>query len=379
MAGQRRRHHGGTIRRLSSGRWQVRVLDKPTGGHVSLGTYATKQDANAALNRAVADQSRGKWVSPERGRVTVGAYAGEWIDQHASIGPRTRETYAGLLRKHIAPHLGELTMGDLTTATVRRWHARVQENASADRAAKAYRLLRAVCNTAVEDSVLAVNPSQVKGAGVERPDERPTATVAEVQALADAVPPRFRMLVLMAAWTGLRFGELAGLVRSDLDLLHGTVSVTKNRQRLDDGTSVVVRPKSAAGRRVVSIPPPLLPQLADHLERYVSADVDAVVFTGERGAPMDRSRWNREWRKVRVAAGRPDLRFHDLRHTGNTLAAATGASTRELMARMGHASPRAALIYQHATQDRDEAIARALGELIEPADVRRIDDGNTAT
>jgi len=89
-------------------------------------------------------------------------------------------------------------MGNLTTATVQRWHAALHDRASPDTAAKAYRLLRALCNTAVEDSVLAVNPCQVKGAGVERPDERPTATVAEIQALAEAVPP-LRMVPLTLA------------------------------------------------------------------------------------------------------------------------------------------------------------------------------------
>jgi integrase len=226
----------------------------------------------------------------------------------------------------------------------------------------------------VEDGVLAVNPCQLKRAGVERSDERPIATVAEVAALADAVPPRHRMLVLMGAWCGLRLGELTALTRADVDLLHGTVSVTKNRQRLDDGTVVVLPPKSDAGRRVVSIPPPLLPQLEEHLGEWVGPEKDALIFTSEHGYPMHRSNWNRTWRQARAAIGRPDLRFHDLRHTGNTLAAATGASTKELMARMGHSSPRAALIYQHATRERDEAIARALGELIAPAPVVELDE-----
>lgn len=96
------------------------MLDRATGKHVSLGTFPTKQDANAALNRAVADQSRGKWVSPERGRVTVAAYAREWIERHPGLGPRTRERYAGLLEHHITPHLGKASIGDLTTASVRR-------------------------------------------------------------------------------------------------------------------------------------------------------------------------------------------------------------------------------------------------------------------
>jgi integrase len=368
-----RRQQGGTVRRLPSGRWQARVLDRTTNAYASLGTYAAKQDANAALTRAVADQSRGAWVSPARGKVALGVYAAEWIAQHPTLAPRTRELYSSLLRVHIAPHLGAASMGDLTTAGVRRWHAALHEAKSPTTAAKAYRLLRTICNTAVEDAVLVLNPCQVKGAGVERSPERPTATVAEVAALADAVQPRFRVLVLLAAWTGLRLGELLALERSDIDLLHGTVSVSKSRQRLDHGGSITVPPKSAAGYRVVSIPPPLVAQVAAHLDTYTGPGRDAVVFTGELGAPLDRHRWSTYWQKARKAVGRPDLRFHDLRHTGNTLAAATGASTKELMARLGHASPRAALLYQHATRDRDEAIAVALGKLMEPTPVADLD------
>ncbi|HVM14914.1 MAG TPA: tyrosine-type recombinase/integrase [Egibacteraceae bacterium] len=369
-----RRHHGGSIRALTSGRWQVRVHDRATGRHVTLGTFPTKEDANAALSAAVADQNRGKWVTPQRGQVPLAAYCQQWIDEHTGLGPRTRDTYQSILDRHVAPHLGESHLGHLTTATVRRWHTKLHKEASPSAAAKAYRLLRAVCNTAVEDGVLAVNPCQVKGAGVERPDERPIATVAEVQALADAVPPRYRALVLLAAWCSLRLGELTALTRADLDLLHGKVKVTKNLQRLDDGTLVVVKPKSEAGRRTVTIPPPLLPDVKAHLDAYVGVARDALVFTNERGRPIHRHRWSDIWRRARLTVGRPDLRFHDLRHTGNTLAAATGASTAELMARMGHNSPRAALIYQHATQDRDEAIAHALGELIKPAPVTGLDD-----
>lgn len=372
MSRGKRRHHGGTVRQLPSGRWQARVYDDGTGKHVSAGTFPTKGDAQVALTQALADHSRGKWVAPDRSRVTVESYIRSWIDGHPKLGVRTRERYNGLLKQHIAPHIGKARLGELTTAKVRRWHAKLHTTVSPDTAAKAYRLLRAVCNTAVQDSVLAVNPCQVKGAGVEHHDERPTATVAEVVALAAAVPERFRMLVQLATWTSLRLGELAALTRADIDLVHGTVKVTKNRQRLDDGSSVVVIPKSAAGRRTVTIPPPLVPQLAEHLERYTGPAPDALLFTGAKGAPLDRSRWGVMWRKARAQVGRSDLKFHDLRHTGNTLAAATGASTRELMARMGHSSPRAALIYQHATADRDKAIAAALGDLMAPAPARQI-------
>lgn len=206
-----RRQQGGSIRLLKFNRWQVRVLDKSTGRHVSIGTYPTKQDANTALTTAVAEQTRGKWVSPDRGKVTVRDYGRMWIDGHTALAPRTRERYAGLLRRHIEPYLGDARIGDLSTAGVRRWHAQLHKYASPSQAAQAYAFLRAVCATAVADAVLAANPCQVKGAGVEYPEERPTATVSEVTALADAVPDRFRALVLLGAWASLR---LASWLRS---------------------------------------------------------------------------------------------------------------------------------------------------------------------
>ena len=124
-------------------------------------------------------------------------------------------------------------------------------------------------------------------------------------------------------------------------------------------------PKSDAGRRTVSIPPSLIPEISEHLDRYVPDGPDEFVFRGPKGAVPRSSNWSVTWREVTASVGLNGLHFHDLRHTGNTLAASTGASTKELMARMGHASPRAALIYQHATQARDEAIANGLSTLIE--------------
>ena len=122
-------------------------------------------------------------------------------------------------------------------------------------------------------------------------------------------------------------------------------------------------PKTEAGRRTVAVPPHVLPELEFHLDSYVGTGPDALLFAGPDGDPVLRMRFYRAWRKATVAVGFPGVRPHDLRHTGNTLAAATGASTRELMARLGHASPRAALIYQHATEDRDGVLAKAISDL----------------
>jgi len=130
-------------------------------------------------------------------------------------------------------------------------------------------------------------------------------------------------------------------------------------------------PKSGAGKRVVAIPAVIVPELRWHLKRFVEPGPEGRVFVGPKGATPRRSNFNKLWRRAAVAAGVPDLHFHDLRHTGNTMAAATGASLRELMERMGHASTRAALVYQHTTGDRDRAIADALGILAEEELERR--------
>lgn len=172
---------------------------------------------------------------------------------------------------------------------MRRWHTGLIESASASTAAKAYRLLRAIYNTAVADELVARNPCKIEGGGVEQVEERPIATVAEVEALADKVGDRWRLLVLMACWTSLRFGELAALTRADVNLMTGTVSVTTNRQRLDDGTSVVLPPKSAAGRRTVASAAPLIPAIEHHLDTYAAPGRGGTVFVGEKGAPLDRS------------------------------------------------------------------------------------------
>ncbi|MCL2396071.1 MAG: tyrosine-type recombinase/integrase [Acidimicrobiaceae bacterium] len=154
--------------------------------------------------------------------------------------------------------------------------------------------------------------------------------------------------------------------------MHGTVTVVGNLQQLRDGRLLIKEPKTRAGRRTVAIPPHVVPAIREHLEVFTKADPEALVVTGEKGGPLRPHVLQKHWARARLAVGRPDLHLHDLRHTGNTWAAATGASTRELMVRKGHTTPDAAIRYQHATQERDRAIAEALAELARPAPVVEI-------
>jgi integrase len=160
------------------------------------------------------------------------------------------------------------------------------------------------------------------------------------------------------------------LRRRHVDLTRRTVRVEASVSEVG-GALVIGAPKSAAGVRTIAIPEAIVEDVRIHLSKYAELGPDGRVFTGPKGATVRRSNWHTIWRMACIAAHVEGLHFHDLRHTGNTLAAGTGASLRDLMTRMGHTSARAALIYQHATSERDHAIAASLDTLVR----RHLDTG----
>jgi integrase len=307
-------------------------------------------------------------LDPLLSAVSLEEYTSAWIqDRH--LRPRTRENYQDAWRLHIKPFLGSKQLRDITPQVVRGWRTRLLETGRGEpTVAKAYRLLRAVLNTAVDDGLISRNPCRIKGADRTKTPERPVATVPQVYALADAVGARFRALILLAAVSGLRWAELVGLRRGDLDLDSSTLRVPRRVAELRDGGMEEGPTKTAAGLRTVALPQVVVTELQNHLATFVGPEATALLFTGAQGGRLRRGNFRRavRWADARVAAGLPDgFHFHDLRHTGDHLASRAGASTRELMYRMGHASERAALIYQHATRERDRQIAHDMDRLIQ--------------
>jgi integrase len=191
--------------------------------------------------------------------------------------------------------------------------------------------------------------------------------VVQVAALADAIDPRYRALVLAAAYGGLRWGELVGLRVKRVDLLHGRVTVAEQVSEVN-GRLIPGPPKTDAGRRTVTLPAVAAVALAEHLAEFAEPGPEGLVFPAPEGGYLRRSNFRRRWWLAATkAAGVEGLRFHDLRHSAATMALAAGANTRELMERMGHTSPAVALRYQHVMAGRDQAIAAALDELVQAA------------
>ncbi|MGI5139191.1 MULTISPECIES: tyrosine-type recombinase/integrase [unclassified Streptomyces] len=361
---QGRRRRFGSVRQLKSGRWQVRYRDPSTGQLRSAEeTYAAKRDAEVALTHIEADISRGQWADPEAGKVFFGEYAAAWLTDR-KLAARSRERNESVIRLHLRPTFGARALSSITTAQVRAWRTECLTRTGEPTVVKAYQIMRAILNTAVDDELIRRNPCRVKGADRYDVPERPVLTVAEVYAVADAMAPRYRLLVLLAAFTGLRFGELASLRRRDVDTENGALMVQRAQAEMQTGALFDKAPKSDAGVRPVAFPTELLPDMKGHLDANAGPGRDGHVFLGPQGGRLRRSNFRDDWTNARKKAGiTADVHFHDLRHTGNTLAA-SGASLRELMTRMGHSTPRAALIYQHMVNGRDREIADRLGSMI---------------
>ncbi|MGK4583507.1 tyrosine-type recombinase/integrase [Kitasatospora sp. HPMI-4] len=360
-----RRRRFGSVRRLPSGRWQARYPDPQTGQlRPTKETYETKTDAELALSQIEADISRNQWIDPDAGKVKLCDFADQWL-RDRKLEETSRERYAIVLRLQIKPKLGNLSLAEITPARVRSWRSALLEDGVGEPSVvKAYQVLRAIMNTAVDDELIQKNPCRIKGADTYNVPERPILTVAEVHAVAKAIKPRWRALVLLTAFTALRFGELAALRRRDIDVEACQLWVRKNQAELHNGKLLDKAPKSSAGFRPVAFPADIVPALMEHLELYAGEGPEGHFFIGPRGGRLRRSNFRDDWIAARTKAGvSKEAHFHDLRHTGNDLAARTGASTRELMTRMGHSSTRAALIYQHMSSDRDRAIADRMGEI----------------
>ena len=424
----------GNVRKLPSGRYQVRYPGPDGRLRSHPQTFDRKGDAERALSLIEAQIIAGEWTDPQRGKARLGDYARDWITQRPGLRIRTVDFYRWLLTKHIDPYLGDVPIGKLTTQIIREWRSGlVARGVSATTTAKAYRLLRAVLMTAVEeDKILPRNPCRIRGAGSEQALERPVLTVAQVFDLAELVgrrpvgnirqlagggyrlrfqrngemrtapevyrtrvdaeqtlwamtldgradcnhDRRYRALVLLATFASLRWGEATALRRCDIDLDAGTVRVRAAYAERSTGELMLGPPKSKAGRRIVGIPRVIIPELRKHLRCSSSPIPARSPSPGPRAARCvaATSTAPQPGRRPSPAIGAAGLHFHDLRHTGNTFAAASGAGLRDLMARMGHDSERAAIIYQHEARGADTAITNAIDAHVGTQRAR--DDGN---
>jgi integrase len=389
----------GALEVLPSRRIRARYTGPDGAFHSAPRTFDTRLDAEAWLTDERRLISAGTWTSPtdraaaaKSKPVTFGQYAEAWLTgrkvRGRALADRTRDSYRDLLGAYILPTFATVPLKAITPEMVDHWYELCAVGRPTTQA-RAYSLLRTILGTAVDRNLISTaNPAKVRGGGsAERAKKVRPATLAELETLTAAMPDKHLLLVMLASWCALRFGEIAELRRKDIDLKTGVVrvrrGVIRTRTTDDDGlprmVAVVKTPKSDAGVRDVAIPPHLIPMVRDHLKQHAAPGPDGLLFPGADGGhlapsslygrvatttPNGGTRGGWGFYQARHIAGRDDLRFHDLRHTGAVLAAQTGATLAELMGRLGHSTPQAALRYQHAAAERDHEIARRLSLMV---------------
>ncbi|MCZ4117904.1 tyrosine-type recombinase/integrase [Streptomyces sp. H39-S7] len=362
MAGRKpqRRREFGTVRQLPSGRWQARYWAPDGSRRTAPETFATRTEAQTWLTLTQADIERRHWVDPDAGAVNFEQYALTWIDERG-LAATTDELYRRLLRLHLIPAFGDTDLDEITPPAVRTWRTERLKATGATTVAKSYRLLKAIMETATDDELIRRNPCRIRGAGSEKAKERSTATVAQVDALAGAMGPRWRLMIYFCAYGPMRPEEQAALRRPAVTLEPLAVRITEAAPELTTGRRAKGDTKSGAGVRTIFLPAFLSMEVKRHLDWFAEKEPNGLLFVGEKGAPFRRTTFGRKWAKARAKVGLPeDFRFYDLRHTGHTLSTQSGATLKDTMVRAGQSSEKAAMIYQHSDDERQAEVAEGI-------------------
>ncbi|ASW94667.1 tyrosine-type recombinase/integrase [Mycobacterium intracellulare] len=362
--------------RTKQASYQASFIGPDLRRHYAPHTFSSRMNAEAWLVRERdyrdrCSSSGDKWKPPaERATekkaevLLFGVYGKRVIDQR-KLSPRTRIEYESKWSALIEPTFGKVAVSDLNPTAVRAWFSALDATKER-RNSHAYGILSMICNTAVKDGLLERNPCMIVGAmnTKPKPNVKPI-TIVELHTIADKLGAnenhaRFKALVLLAGWCGLRIGEVTELRRKDISATCDVVSITRAVNHRSG--KCLLGPTKTGETRDVDIPPHIQADIKDHLALYVSSDPDDLLFKPARGGCHLNDRvFNKDvFQKAAKDVGREDLSAHDLRRFAGTTNARVGATMAENMRRLGHRTFKAAMLYQHAYDDSGKKLAADL-------------------
>jgi integrase len=350
----------GHIQRRAKDKWRARYIG-PDGRERSK-TFARKVDAERYLATVEVSKVRGEWVDPQLGRTTFARWAQRWFGTTVMLKPKTRAGYESLLRTVILPTFAGARLAQIQPVDVREWISELTARGlSASRIRQAYHMFGAIMRSAVESGYIARSPC----VGVKLPRmtqlEMLFLSAEQVGRLADEIAHPYGVLVLTLAYGGMRWGEAVALRRSRCDLLHSKLEIRESLGEVNG--QLHFGPTKTYAARSVLLPPFLRDAIAEHLEKHVDEQGDALVFTAPNGGPLRNSTWHsRFWTPGLWAAGLPDrLRIHDLRHTCAALLISRGAHVKAVQRHLGHSSATVTLnTYAHLFPDAMERVVEGL-------------------
>lgn len=370
----------GRIAKLPSGRWRARYTGPDAVLYNAPRTFSTKMDAEGwlAAERRLIDLEA--WTPPtERGARSeaLAVSLAEWCEKvidRKGLRPGSRDTYRSIVSTRIVPFIGDMPLGDVTPQTIDRWLATIATEypTTTSRNSQAYTFLAGAFKMAVEDRLLAMSPCITPKAGRKpKPKRKDLLTGDEYVGLVAALPEHFRFMAHVMAGCALRLGEVTELRVKDVRFVRladeGTTAKLHIARTVSWTSSgpVVGPPKSDAGNRAVTVPPHLVAQLEELVDKRRAGGKSALLFTNADGGQIRHSGFRDTFHKAAEKVGRPEVSPHQLRHFGAVQAALAGATLRELMDRLGHATSSMAVHYQHTAADRDAEIARRISAMNE--------------
>jgi integrase len=351
--------------------WQARWRD-PAGEQRSK-NFDRRVDAERHLTTVEARKLAGNYIDPRAGRIQLGDFTAQttagWLNRRDS----TKARDASYLTSLVLPTFANMSLGSVQPTDIQQWVARLDANGYAPATVrKAFQLLGRIFSDAVQAGLITRSPChnitlpQVTGTEMRflSPDE--------IGRLADAIDPRYRAMVVTAAYTGCRFGELSAL---DLDHYDPERRLIRIERSLGEvrGHLRFSEPKTPAARRAISIPTWLSDIIAEHLATH-PASPDGLIFTAPEGGPIRRNTFRcRFWLPAVARSVSPPMRFHDLRHSHVALLIEQGTHPSVIAARLGHTSVKTVLdVYGHLSEGLDRDAADTLNPPWTQSDVHKM-------
>lgn len=355
-----------SIQRTPSSTWQVRYKDPATGQHRAK-TFKRKVEATRFLHTVEHSILVGSYITEERGLDSVATWVRQHTGERADLADSTRERSLSIVSKHVEPKWAATAIKDLGHRDVQQWVGELSGDLGPRTVRKVVGVVSSAMDAAVRDRRILSNPCT----GVSYPPVRPSRhvylTQAQVEQMVNLVRDRERLIVLILAYCGLRWGELAGLRVGDVDLdrqrlnIEQTIVIVKSR--------LVTKPPKTYQRRSVPMPRFLAEMVADASE---GRGPDDLLVTSTEGAPLRNRNERRDWFNASAAGvGEPGLTPHGMRHTAASLAISAGASVLAVQRMLGHRSATVTLdVYADLFDDDLDELADRLDRLRSEARLR---------
>jgi integrase len=393
----------GFIRKTRSGA-QAAYWRDPAGRQRSK-AFNTKREASAFLAEVESSLSRGTYVDPNAGRIRFGEFARRWLES-GEVEARTAERTLSILRTHVLPQWSDWPIARIDHMAVQDWVTTLVRRRARGTVVRCHNTLSMILKTAVRARLIAINPAEgvrIPKAHNTRANPMSISQADFVGKLLPAVPLRYRALVCLAAFGGLRWGECAGLTWGSVDLDMCRIKVRQVAVETPSTMTLRPFPKSRAGQRVVPLPSVLTESLTIHRNSLVAHPAENdLVFPSKTGGPLRRNNFRRRvWLPSLVRAGLLGqveqmqegfraswhgsngkqtamcrshqeaivhiankalgaLRFHDLRHSYATWLVTEGVPVNVVRLVMGHEQTSTTLdIYTHAPSDYEARVLSA--------------------